>query len=462
MKNTNKIVFFNILSTIILQGLAFLSSPIFSRLLGTHNFGIVSIYITWVSVVSITLSLQTYSTLSVSRNDFPEDEQIKYQSSILTLSTLTYCIGSILILIFMNLISDLLLISKSMIVMILIQGFGQFCVNFYNAKNTYEFNAKKNFILSVSISIMNIGLSLFLISIMSKKDNYWGRILGQELTYILFGLCICFYIIKHGKTLFNLRYWNYCIPLTIPIVFHSLSGLLLGQSDRVMLQIFENNSSVGIYSLAYSFSAVLATIWTALNNSWCPFYFEFQREKDVSRIKKHSKNYIELFTVLSIGFVLLTTEVYQIFSSKDFWDGTSLIYIFAIGHYFVFLYSFPVNFEFFMKKTKYIALGTFLAAICNILLNIILIKNMGIIGAAIATTISHFLQFVFHHHLAKKINKNNSYCYSLKMFMPYITVFLFAIAISFVFRGYMVIRWIIAILLGIYEINNIFKRKAIF
>lgn len=462
MKNTNKIVFFNILSTIILQGLTFFSSPIFSRLLGTYNYGIVSIYITWVSVISIVLSLQTYSTLSISRNRFGEDEQNAYQSSILCLSTLTYSFGSMIILLFLNQISELLLLSKTMIILILIQGFGQYCVNFYNAKNTYEFNAKTNFKISVSISFINISLSLFLIYNMNSENNYMGRILGQEITYLIFGFIICIYIFKNGKTFLNKKYWKFCIPLAVPIVFHNLSGLLLGQSDRIMLQYFQNNTSVGIYSLANSFSAVLSTIWTALNNSWCPFYFVFARQNEISNIKEHSKNYLELFTVISIGFVLLASDVYQIFSSKEFWDGISLIYVFAIGYYFVFLYSFAVNFEFFMQKTKLIAIGTLLAAIFNVILNVIFIKRYGALGAAVATTISHVLQFIFHHLIAKQIDKTNSYCYSIRMFAPYISVFLLLTAFAFIFEKLSVLRWVIAILLGVLEVKKLIKRRTIF
>ena len=63
IKNKNKIIFFNLLSTIVLQGLTFFAAPIFSSVLGTANYGIVSVYNTWVSIFSTVCSLQAASTI---------------------------------------------------------------------------------------------------------------------------------------------------------------------------------------------------------------------------------------------------------------------------------------------------------------------------------------------------------------------------------------------------------------
>ena len=92
----NKITMYNILSTILLQGVALFTSPIFSRMLGTTNYGIVAIYNTWISVISIVFGLQTQSTIAVARNEYGEDEQEKYQSSIFcSLYFIQYCNGYI-------------------------------------------------------------------------------------------------------------------------------------------------------------------------------------------------------------------------------------------------------------------------------------------------------------------------------------------------------------------------------
>ena len=216
-----------------------------------------------------------------------------------------------------------------------------------------------------------------LIFILPSSKNYWGRIIGISFTYIIIGTISAIFIFIKGKVFFNKEYWRFCIPLALPIVFHNLSGLILSQSDRVMLQYSSSFSYVGIYSLAYSFGSIISTIWNALNNSWVPFYYEFTNYNKNAELKEHTKNYTELFTVLSIGFILLSPEVYHVFAGKEYWGGTELITIFAMGFYMIFLYSFHVNYEFYNRKTVTIAIGTMGAAIINIILNYILIKQYG-------------------------------------------------------------------------------------
>ena len=124
-KSINKIAFYNILSTVFLQGLSLFTSPIFSRMLGPTNYGIVSVYFTWVSFVSITFGLQTQSTIAIAKNTFSHDEQIKYQSSILSLSILSYFVLSCVVILLIVPLSKVMKVEKAIILLILVHGFGQ-------------------------------------------------------------------------------------------------------------------------------------------------------------------------------------------------------------------------------------------------------------------------------------------------------------------------------------------------
>lgn len=462
MKSSNRIVLINILSTVIIQGLAFLTAPIFSRMLGTENYGIVSVYTTWTLIASAVFSLQADSTLQIARNKFPEEDQPKYQSSILFLITVSYLAFTAVILLFLDPLSGLIKLPKSMILTVIVHSFGQVCVNFMVTKNTFEYRAGRNFILSVFVSVCATVLSMLLIISLPQETNYWGRIMGQAITYMILVVVCWLAFFPKGKTFFNWEYWRFCLPISIPVIFHMLSNHLLGQSDRLMLQHMGTNSMVGIYSLAASFSVVLNVIWSALNNSWVPYYYDYTRQGQIDEMKKRAKNYLELYTVLASGFVLLATEVYHVFAGKEYWDGTMLISIFAIGYYMVFLYSFPVNYEFYREKTAMVATGTLIAAVSNIVLNFFLIREMGYIGAALATAIAHTLQFLFHYVCARYILGKGDFPFRMRDFLPY-TLFFVALAVfSALSPGLWWLRWGIGAALGIWELRQIMKRKTIF
>ncbi|MBR1423124.1 MAG: oligosaccharide flippase family protein [Ruminococcus sp.] len=461
IKNKNKIALLNVASTVILQGLAFISGPIFSGVLGTNNYGVAAVYLTWVQIASTVFSLQAGGTVALARVNYPLNDQPKFQSSVLSLATLSYMLFSILTIIVSLLASVWFKMNILMILLGLCHGWGMYIITFMNSKFTYEFKADKNFLLSITVSVLTIGLSILLIYLFPKSTNYWGRIIGQTVVYFSVGLIMYIYILKQGKLLFNKTYWRWTLPIAIPTIFHLLANIVLNQSDKVMLQGIVNNSAAGIYSLSCTFSIVLNTIWSALNNSWVPFYYEYTRQNQIEKMKKHAKNYTELFTIVAMGFILLAREVFHLYAKQSFWKGTDLIPLFSIGYYFIFLYSFPVNYEFYNKKTKSIAIVTTSAAICNIILNYLFIKLWGIQGAVIATAVSHGLQFGFHFICAKRINPGE-FPFRLKQFVPGFLAVCGTCILYWFTREMWMIRWGLGAVLGCYLLVKIIKRREIF
>ena len=171
MHSKNKITLLNIASTIVLQGLAFFSGPIFSSVLGTNNYGIAAVYLTWVQIASIAFSLQAGGAVAVARIDFPMEDQEKYQSSALSLATLSFAGFSTVILLFSVATQGFLGLNVKMIALGLAQGWGMYCVTFMNSKYAYEFKAGRNFILSVSASALTIVASLLLINTFTLEET---------------------------------------------------------------------------------------------------------------------------------------------------------------------------------------------------------------------------------------------------------------------------------------------------
>ena len=350
-----------------------------------------------------------------------------------------------------------------MIVLGLVHGWGMYCVSVMNLKFTYEFKADRNFVLSVLTSALTIGVSLLLIIfVFDAEDNYWGRIIGQSAVYAAIGIILFSHMLCRGKVLYNKEYWLFTLPVTVPTIFHSLAHIVLNQSDKVMIQGMVSNSAARIYALASTFSTVMNSIWHAFNNSWVPFYYEYTRQDQIDEMKKRAGNYIELFTIVTMGFILLSREVFHLYAAdKTFWAGTDYVPLFALGYYFVFLYSFPVNYEFYNKKTKTIAIGTTAAAALNIILNYVMIKQWGAVGAVIATVSAHALQFIFHYLSACRISPGR-FPFKFTVFIPGAAGVGMACVIYWMTLELWYVRWGLGFLLGVYLLVRVIKRKEIF
>lgn len=461
MKRRNRVAFFNILSTMLLRGISIFTAPLFSRLLGDSGYGVLQIYNIWTSALAIVFTLQTQGTLVNARVEYPEEEQRKYQSSAMSLSVFAFLVCSVLVLVFIGPISAFLELEKFLVCLMLVQAFGTFCVSFLSTKFVYEFKAGRNMVISVGVTVTTLILSVILILQMPERINYYGRIIAIASTYALVGIPACIYILLKGKTFYNKQYWKFCILLAIPAVFYNLSDLILGQSDRVMLQKMLSEAMVGQYSLALNFGGIMFTIFGALNNSWCPFFFEDMKLGQREELNKRSMNFLELYTVLSVGFILLTTEVYHVFASEEFWPGTSLIPIFVSSYYINFLCTFPVNYEYYHKKTKIVAVITISSSLVNIGLNYLLIQRMGMTGAAVATFTSHCLQLSMHYVYVRWILGKGDYPFGIRMWGKYAVCYFAMVVFTFLTTELGLLRWGIGAALGLWELWRIKKRKAL-
>lgn len=461
MRKQNRVAFFNILSTVLLRGISIFTAPLFTRLLGTSGYGVTQIYNTWVAVIAIVFTMQTQGTLVNARVEYSEEEQKKYHSSAMSLSVMIFFLCSALVITFLDPISRLLKLNRLLILLMLVQAFGTFCVNFLNTKNVYEFKAGRNMVMSLAVTLTTLALSLVLVLQMPEEIRYYGRIGGIAATYGLIGIPACFYILGKGKTFYRKDYWKFCIALAIPAVFYNLSDLILGQSDKVMLQQMLGENQLGIYSAALNFGGIMFTIFVALNNSWCPFFFEDFKQGKWEKVQNKAANFLELFTVLSVGFILLAREVYHIYVDARFRDGTMLIPVFVSSYYLNFLCTFPVNFEYYQKKTKFVALVTIVSALVNLGLNWILIQRMGMAGAAVATMTSHCVQLAMHYLYTRYILGKTGYPFGIRLWGKYAACYVLMVALVYLTEGVWLLRWGLGAAIGVWELLRIKKRKVL-
>lgn len=458
MKKQNRIAILNISSTVLLRSISLITSYLFSWLLGTNGYGVISTYSIWVGIVSMLCTLQTNGSLVNARIEYPEEEQSRYQSSVMTLSLLFFLLCSSLAAIFIKPIAALLKLPSFLVALLLWQAFGSFGMNFLNSKFTYEFKAGRNMILSVVVALSATLLSVGMILLMPEDRRYVGRILGMAVTYGTVGIFACVYVLKKGKTFFHAGYWKFCLTLAIPVMFYDLSDLLLGHSDLVMVRQMTGNSAAGIYGLAYNFGNIMFTIFAALNNSWTPFFFEDMKQgRDV---KTQAKNFLELYTVLSMGFVLLTREVFCLYR-REFWEGVTLVPLFVISCFLNFLCTFPVNFEYYHKKTKVVAATTVVSSLVNIALNYFAILRFDVFGAAAATVLSRCLQFAIHYVYCRYSLGKQSYPFGIRLWGRYLAAFLLVAALTGLTSRLWYLRWGLGAALGVWELLRIRKRKVL-
>ena len=461
-RGVNTQAFFNILSSIILSGINFITIPIFTRMLGTANYGRFSVYHSWLLIIACFIDLCCRQGLATAKYQFGEDAYYRYRSSTLFMGT---CFGVVCIVlgyVFRNLLSSLLGYAPWWSVLLVVTAYAYSVVEFAKQSWIYEKQAQLNFIVSSAVSLSTVALSLVLIRRFDEETLYLGRVVGFCAPYIIAAVVLWIAMFAKGSTLYKKEYWRYAHVLGTPIIFHLLSQSILTQSDRVMMQHYGiADGEIGIYSFFYTFTGIVTTILNALNVSWCPFYYDYLHAEDYDTIKKKSKNYMQLFTIIVCGFLLVSREVSCLFADASYQTGINVLPILTVGIFFIFMYQFPVNFEFYHKKTRIIAGGTICAGVMNILLNAILIPQYGMYGAAVATMVSYAVLCIGHQLIASRLLGEDFHVRG-EDYMPYLACVLIAAVVFYLLKNLWPIRWTLGLMLGVIISVKVVKRREIF
>lgn len=458
-KSVSKSVIWQLGGKFALQGIAFFTTPIFTRLLTPADYGYTALYLSWLSIFGIIIGLGVDGSIGNARIKYGEDKLPGYLSSIMSISLLSFIMVLALLSVFNKWLVPFLGMKKEIVYLLIFHSFFQFVINFEIGKLDALKKVEKSAIISLSVSIIVILLSLFLVTIV-KENRAIAKIFGQAIPIITFGLLLLFLTYVKGKTLWNKEYNSFCILLVFPLLFHSLGHLIFSQSDKIMIQKMQDDSSLGVYSIVVSLCSVLSIIYGALNTAWVPFYYDYKKEKKYADIKVHTIRYIKFFTLITCGFILLSYDVYKLMAPEEYWGGMKLLPLLVLSSYFSFLYLFPVNHEFYNAKTKLIPIATFFVSCINILINWLLIPIYGMIGATIATLISHILLFILHEFFARFIV--HDYEIEWHFYIPGVFFLLIVIILSYFFMQNVYLRWFFAGFIGLFIVKDLVKQKSIF
>ena len=384
------------------NAMSLFATPIFTRLLDPADYGIVSQYVMWNSIISLFVGLQVFSSFNNAKSDYGDESLNKYISSVTVITILSFGFIAGTGLLFIDFFSKIIGLGKELFILVLFQSFFTNCISILSMKFICTQKRYLFIILSIIVAITKISLSIVLVINMLPETRYLGRIYGVAIPTFIIGGITLFYILYSGKFFISLKYWRYCLTLSLPLILHALSGLLLAQSDRYMLAKLVDNHAVGIYSFAYAVGSIVATIGISFNNAWVPWYYDKTKKGLNDDILKTYKSYRAIIIMMTVGFIFIIPEITRIMGSAEYQSGIYITPIIVVGSFFSFLYKFPVNYEFYHRKTLWISLGTMFAAIVNIILNFLLIPVFKEIGAAVSTLISYALLFIVHDIIVRR------------------------------------------------------------
>jgi O-antigen/teichoic acid export membrane protein len=197
----------------------------------------------------------------------------------------------------------------------------------------------------------------------------------------------------------------------LPRVPHAAAQQITAVGDKFILPFFVSMADVGIYGMGVSFGLTQKLFLSAFESAWAPFYYATIREPDAPRVFRTVSTYgVAILALLTAGVSAVGTDAMRAMSHGRFmapddprWAAVSIVIgftglgVFCQGLYL--LSSIGLNIT---KKTQYYPVATMTAAATNIGLNVLLIPQYGIIGAAWANGAAYAVQAGLGYALSQR------------------------------------------------------------
>ncbi|MFR0548791.1 lipopolysaccharide biosynthesis protein [Limosilactobacillus reuteri subsp. suis] len=436
-------------ANVLVKGIALLSTPIFTRVMTTNEYGTFTIFQSWYNIILIFTSLNIYLSgytkgLLKFRNSVDE-----FTSSSLSLVILVTCGWGLIYIINIDFWTDVFQLSPVLMLAMFIELIVAPPFEFWATRSRFNYKYKKYVFASLAMSFMSVILGVITVIYCSRKVE--ARVYSDVFSRALIGIIILCILFARGKTFYNKKFWLYNLKFNIPLIPHYLSNFLLNQSDRIMISRMVGNTEAAYYGIAYTISTMMNLVIMALNSAFTPLIYKSIDQGKAYKIKGETAPLFILVAFLCILTMAFAPEIITIFAGKNYAQAIYVVPPISASVYFIFIYSMFSTIEYFYQKTIRIAIATTISAIINVTLNLYFIRIFGYYAAGYTTLFSYILlalmHFIFYRLIVKDKLGSNIEVYSLKIINVCSIVVLSSMLLMALTYRILIIRYVLIVLM---------------
>lgn len=412
LKNASWIIICRLLQSVF----ALIINGLTARYFGPSNYGVISYAASLVAFVTPLMKLGTSSILVNEIIKSPDKEgEVLGTSMVMTSSSSFMCILGLFV--FAKIANN---DDPVTVVVVLLYSFILLAQSFEQIQ--YWFQAK---LLSKIVSLTSLAVYLVISAykiflLASGKSIYWFAVSNAVDHLIIAIVLIIIYLNKSDQ---KLKFSSFCFKALWKngklYIIPELMGLVLQQSDRIMLRFMCGNSEVGIYSSALYIAGLSSFIFSAIISSFQPQILE-EKIKDA---KKYERNMIRLYgiiiylSLLQSAFIMLFGKhMVNLLYGSEFSESVSMLSIVIWYTMFSYIGSVRTVWVVAENKQKYLWIISLFGMLFNLILNAVFIRYWQGDGAAVATLLTQIFTNIVLVALIKPFRINLRYiCKSLNI-----------------------------------------------
>ena len=427
------------------KGISFLTTPIFTRLLSTEEYGLYTAYNSWFQILAmITTFNLTYAVFNKGMSKYGEDRD-GYMSSMMGTTTLITLGCFVVYLFFMKPINNFTELGTLITTLMFVELIFYPAISFWTLRQRYDFKYVSVVIVTLLMALSNAGIGVLAVWVAENKGI--ARVLSIIAVNLLFGIALYIVIFKRGRKFFSKEYARFAILFNIPLIPHYLSSYILDQSDRIMIQKMCGMEYVGIYGVAYSLGMVMKIFTSSVTQSLTPWEYRKLEEGKFKDIDRLTVGILLAASLTLVLFMTVAPEAMMIIGGRKYSEAIRIVPSITGSVFFMLAYSVFSNVEFYYDANKFTMVMSSFGAILNLILNYIFVQIYGYAAAGYTTLVCYIVFTVGHFYYSQMVAKKKTgrVVFSAKKIMLVSIFMATASGIMTLLYGYTIIRYAVLV-----------------
>lgn len=446
------------------KGISLLTTPIFTRILSTEEYGFYSIFVSWVDIISV------FTTLRLGGSVYMQ-AIVKFDANIKDLARSAATLVSFLSIVIFTIyfpfrigVNRILGLPTYLVICIFISSWACSLFELW-ADEQKNRNVYKNMLLITIVTSVGKPLLGILAIMIYPQVGGTMRCLSMVIVEFVAYSWIFIFFFRRTQGGRITAYWKYFLTMGVVLIPHYLTRMILNQSDRLMIKTLIGYSEAGIYSLGHSIAWMLTLITNAIMNAANPWIFKQYKDKDFNSVYYISTDLLLLVSLGTSCMIGVTPELVRVFADSEYLAAIYIVPPLVVSVYFMFLYGLFATIEYYYEKTVYLTVSSTIGGIANLILNYVYIKKYGYVAAGYTTLACYIFFSVIHFFVMKIIVKKECENHPIFNVKGFIFISLALIAISsllFYLYDKVILRYFLLILVSLCYSLYFMKKYRIF
>ncbi len=395
---------------VINAGISFFIMPVLTHHLTPKDYGLLSLFNTYITILIPIVSVSAYSLLSI--DYYKRKDSLSFAvefTSIQTIPVFNTALLAVLVWSFYRgFVDDLELGGTGIKWGYFVLAITLFAI-YYEQLLQVLIVQKKVIVFAIfSLSKVALEVALTFYFVLGRGWNWEGRMYSWLIVSALFFIIALVYFNKQGFLKGEIRFHYIFEGMRFggPLVLHGIGKFVVNQSDRLFIVKMVSLEQAGIYNVGYTVGSLVLIAVTAFVNFFSPYLMERlsdKTERGRLQIVKISYYYIIGSLILLVCILIFNPLFFRFFIAPRYYDGIKYVFWVALGYCFWGGYILFAGYIFFLKRSKILGWLAIFNVITNLLFNYFFIRQFGPIGAAYATALSFFLTMVIISFIAQKL-----------------------------------------------------------